>query len=150
MRRPFRRRDALGRLTLSYGPSMTPMVDVVLVILIFFMASATLAGPEWFLDVALPKRESSDAIEPDPFALPPARFVVRLERGEDGQTVATGLGLEGASLERLEDRLEALVREAPRDQIVILFEVRDEAGYAGVVRACEACRAVGIEQVGVR
>ena len=34
---------------LHFGPNMTPMVDVVMVILIFFMASAAFMGDEWFL-----------------------------------------------------------------------------------------------------
>ena len=50
----FRRRAALDVWSMNFGPSMTPMVDVVLVILIFFMASASFVGPEWFLRAALP------------------------------------------------------------------------------------------------
>ena len=41
--RPLRQRNIFenrGR----FGPNMTPMVDVVLVILIFFMAATTIAG----------------------------------------------------------------------------------------------------------
>ena len=47
MSRSFRRRSALYTWQLQFGPNMTPMVDVVMVILIFFMASATFAGAEW-------------------------------------------------------------------------------------------------------
>lgn len=45
----FRRRHAGARAALHAGPNMTPMVDVVMVILVFFMASAAFVGPEWFL-----------------------------------------------------------------------------------------------------
>lgn len=45
----FRRRGAADRASLHLGPNMTPMVDVVMVILVFFMASAAFVGPEWFL-----------------------------------------------------------------------------------------------------
>src|SRR5256885_8124330 len=77
MKRPFRRRSALHAWELNYGPNMTPMVDVVMVILIFFMASASFAGSEWFLKTAIPKQgtaEAPKADKPDPFKLPPARF----------------------------------------------------------------------------
>ena len=38
------------------GPNMTPMVDVVMVILIFFMTWMSFVGAEWFLRTALPKQ----------------------------------------------------------------------------------------------
>jgi len=44
MSRRFRRRDARTTWEMHYGPSMTPMCDVVLVILVYFMASTSLAG----------------------------------------------------------------------------------------------------------
>ena len=43
-----------GRGAAHFGPNMTPMVDVVMVILIFFMASAAFVGEEWFLFAAIP------------------------------------------------------------------------------------------------
>jgi len=38
---------------------MTPMVDVVMVILIFFMASAAFLGAEWFLKAAIPSKRGA-------------------------------------------------------------------------------------------
>src|SRR5215813_7077601 len=51
----FRRRNAQALYDQHYGPNMTPMVDVVMVILIFFMASTAFLGPEWFLKTHLPR-----------------------------------------------------------------------------------------------
>ncbi|MCP2732564.1 biopolymer transporter ExbD, partial [Limnofasciculus baicalensis] len=52
---PSRKRNALAQHDLHYGPNMTPMVDVVMVILVFFMASAVFLGPEWYLKTAIPE-----------------------------------------------------------------------------------------------
>lgn len=54
MSKPFRKRNALAVHEMHYGPNMTPMVDVVMVILIFFMSSTAILGPEWFLKSSLP------------------------------------------------------------------------------------------------
>lgn len=47
-------RTAWRRYESAFGPNMTPMVDVVMVILVFFMASAAFLGPEWFVKSVLP------------------------------------------------------------------------------------------------
>lgn len=87
-RRParLRRRDALHHHSLHFGPNMTPMVDVVMVILVFFMASAAFLGPEWFLPslIAQPPAPASPASKAatstDPFALAPVQKVITLTR----------------------------------------------------------------------
>lgn len=52
-------RSAASVYTAHSGPNMTPMVDVVMVILVFFMASAAVLGPEWFVRSVLPVRSSA-------------------------------------------------------------------------------------------
>ena len=67
MRRAHRTRSRAGALAhwdLHYGPNMTPMVDVVMVILVFFMASTAVLGPEWFLRSALPVNKPKAAVDP--------------------------------------------------------------------------------------
>jgi biopolymer transport protein ExbD len=59
MSKPFRKRNALAVHEMHYGPNMTPMVDVVMVILIFFMSSTAILGPEWFLKSTLPTVKAS-------------------------------------------------------------------------------------------
>src|SRR5690348_11081756 len=63
--RRHHRRGALASWELHYGPNMTPMVDVVMVILIFFMASTSVLGPEWFLKTALPVVSKSASVNPE-------------------------------------------------------------------------------------
>jgi biopolymer transport protein ExbD len=58
-RNGLHQRTAAGVYESHHGPNMTPMVDVVMVILVFFMASAAVLGPEWFVRSALPVRSQS-------------------------------------------------------------------------------------------
>ncbi|MFN0133983.1 MAG: ExbD/TolR family protein [Phycisphaerales bacterium] len=132
-----------------FGPTMTPMVDVVMVILIFFMATATFAGSEWFLRSALPRAEAEGAAGGDPFALPPASFELMLSVGTDGRTMASGEGFGAMGLEELPARLEALSRGVAKDDLVLL--VRPEAGvpYGDVIRVHDAATSAGWGKVGL-
>src|SRR5690606_9925072 len=97
----LRRRDARMRAEalVGGGPNMTPMVDVILVILIFFMATTVIVGEEWFLGAGLTRQAphearegaGADEAQEDPFEMPPPRFTLRLSVGEGG-TVVSGLG----------------------------------------------------------
>lgn len=99
----FKRRSVLDRAPGSGVPNMTPMVDVTLVILIFFMASATIAGPEWFLRAELPEDRPASALSlPSP--------VVRAEIFvQSGKVLVRGIGPERpidetiAAVEALDD-----------------------------------------------
>ncbi|MEZ6319152.1 MAG: biopolymer transporter ExbD [Phycisphaerales bacterium] len=71
--KPFRERGALAVHELHFGPNMTPMVDVVMVILIFFMASTALLGPEWFIRAHVPGDQAGAGVG-ERFELPEVRM----------------------------------------------------------------------------
>jgi len=98
----LRRRSIFDKTNQRSGLMMTPMVDVVLVILIFFMASTTIAGYEWFLEAAVEAPvEAEGMVEEARFSLPAAVIDVDLVRGDDGRTVVYGIsGDVGVSIER--------------------------------------------------
>ncbi len=150
MSKPFRRRDARHTWDLHFGPNMTPMVDVVMVILIFFMASATFAGAEWFLKAGIPKEGTGEGklAEGDPLALPPARFEIVLVV-EGGRTIARGQGVGEADMASLPARLVELAKGITTEEVVLI--IRPEAGvpYADVIRAHDAAAQAGIKKVGV-
>lgn len=152
-RRPsVQRRGALHAWTLHYGPSMTPMVDVVMVVLVFFMASAAFVGPEWFLAAALPPPAGRGAPAPeeaDPFALPPVLLAIELAR-VDGATVATGLERSGAPLEEVLAALRSFAARTDPAQVRVMLDPGAEVPYADVVRVHEACAEAGIGTVGLR
>lgn len=140
-------RSALRQWELRFGPNMTPMVDIVMVILIFFMAGTAFVGPEWFLRAALPASRTGPG-PGDPFALPPARFEVAL-LAESGRTLATGLGLVGAPLADLERAIEDLGREAQGAGVIILLRPAPAVPYRDVIRVHDACERAGLTKVGL-
>lgn len=162
---PLRRRRAQDVASLHFGPNMTPMVDVVMVILVFFMVSAAFLGPEWLLsslvpqlgDPAAAKAKATPGSGPrnpndDPFETPPVRFVIELERraeasGTNMTVVAHGAGLRDATIEQVIDALNVLVKDAGGNVEVL---VKPGAGvpWGPVVRAHELCNAAGISRVG--
>jgi biopolymer transport protein ExbD len=57
-----------GRKQLSGGINMVPLINIVFLLLIFFMLSSTLVTPD-SLDVTLPESESARAAESQPIVL---------------------------------------------------------------------------------
>jgi len=69
--------------------------------------------------------------------------------GSSGQTVATGLGLSGASLGEAVSRLEALARDVDPEQAIVLIEPAPEVPYQDVVTLHDACEGAGLKKVGL-
>lgn len=149
----FRRRSALHTWEMNFGPNMTPMVDVVMVILIFFMASTSFVGTEWFLRAALPREATQTPPEGpaagDPFRLPPARFDIVLSHQPGVGTVVSGRGIEPCAIADLGDQLMQLARGAGRDDIILIIRSEPDIPYADVIRAHEFAAAAGIEKIGL-
>ncbi|MEZ6241483.1 MAG: biopolymer transporter ExbD [Phycisphaerales bacterium] len=160
---PYRRRGALNQWELHFGPNMTPMVDVVMVILIFFMASTAFLGPEWFLKANMtPEEVASGGRTPDRrFELPEVRLNVHL-RVVDGVTLANAFGREGLTM----DDLDALAAEVAKDIVqpeqagrdpedtsgepLVIIAPESDVPYNDVVRAHDACTRAGFRRVALR
>ncbi|MDX2131238.1 MAG: biopolymer transporter ExbD [Planctomycetota bacterium] len=145
MRATHRMRSARALYEAHHGPNMTPMVDVVMVILIFFMTSATIMGPEWFIRSALP----APAAGPAPTDAPPTR--VRVQLGFDGVS-RVGVGdapLRAAPFDTIEVYLRDEVGRVGAERLVVTVEPAPGAPYADVVRVHEWCAALGITRVGI-
>lgn len=126
------------------------MVDVVLVILIFFMASTTFLGPEWLLRAAL-LRPATDAGASDAsgFILPPARFELTLTTDPAGSTRVRGLGLESATIDHTLERLTEYAARLGPENLTIVVSPEASVPYRDVIRIHEACASLGIEGVGL-
>lgn len=143
---PLRRRNARAMWDLHYGPNMTPMVDVVMVILIFFMASASVLGPEWFLKTALPRSRATPQIDP---TKEPVRLRIELAREGSGPTTAS---LDGGPAERLSvlpARVDAKQKAAAGAELIVLIAPSSAVPYDDVVRVHEVCFGTGITKVGL-
>lgn len=151
--RALRRRDALHAHSMHFGPNMAPMVDVVMVILIFFMASAAFLGNEWFLRAAIPfeaGRGTSPRKPNDPTALPPVRMDVFLDVDSQGQTVVTFLGdLQRAPLEAFFARIAQFKQDRTAGDLEVTIRPTPQVPYADVVRVHAACDAAGIYKLGI-
>ncbi|MBC7771686.1 MAG: biopolymer transporter ExbD [Pyrinomonadaceae bacterium] len=134
-----------------FGPNMTPMVDIVLVILIFFMAGTTFLGQEWFLK-SESFRSTRTPSTPDALDLPPVWLTITLSVGQSGQTLAAGLDADRAKvldLAALSLRLREFARGTETKKIIVVLVPDPAVPYKDVVAVHEACAAAGIERVGI-
>ena len=119
--------------------NVTPLIDVVLVLLIIFMVLTPLAEKQMFLRV--PEFEPPDQVVP-PSALPP------------DQTVLTVLRNGRVLLNRQEMSVpEAMERIRPayegRLSKVLFFNADDEASYATAMGVLDEAHKVGVNTIGL-
>jgi len=142
------------------GPNVTPMVDVVLVILIFFMASASIAGHEWFLEslVAPEQRQQAEArddadetsISTAPaLRLPDVVVPVHLSVDENGSVFAVVFGGAATNLAGVRDAIAGLIENAPADEVIVRLSADGNTPYDAVVRVREMCVQLGITRVAI-
>jgi biopolymer transport protein ExbD len=135
--RPLRKRNVLTRSS-RFGPNMTPMVDVTLVILIFFMASATIGGLEWFLRADLPKEQDPDLVDSG-YALPTPMLGADLYM--DGNAVlVTGIGEKPRALASVIAQINAM-DESDAQGLILGIRARDDVPYWAIVALHDAASA---------
>lgn len=144
MSKPFRRRNALAVHEMHYGPNMTPMVDVVMVILIFFMSSTAILGPEWSLRTSLPKVQANAAASDRQ----PKRVNIRMH--------ATGAGTrldvddrKDVAIDALAGILRGFLAERSADDLVVPISPEPGTPYADVVRVHEICERLYLKKYGL-
>src|SRR5687767_1491415 len=84
------------------GPNMTPLVDVVMVILIFLMLAGSFGANEHYLTSNLPISESgASASDPPPGFVPDAQFNIQIMSDRSGsfRVVADNINLTNLSLD---------------------------------------------------
>ena len=117
--------------------NLTPMIDVVFLLLIFFMVATTFLDPEREIDIELPVAESGG--EPD---RPPEEVVLNVS--EDGTVVHGGAELDGDSL------LELLRGAAQRDpETPVTIRGHRAAKHESIVSVMDACGVAGLSNLAV-
>ena len=130
-----------------YGPNLAPMVDVVLVILIFFMASIVFVGPEWFLPAALPADQSrQDSADADPFALPSPTLRVRVSL-IDGAPAVSGLGPSVVALDGLEAHARTQLAGAAPEAMNIRLSAAGDVPWQHVVTVQDVLTRLGVRNI---
>jgi biopolymer transport protein ExbD len=115
------------------GINMTPMIDMVFQLLIFFLVATRFMQTERELDMTLP-----NASEARPLTATPRELFINIDR--DGRFYVDGQF-------RLEEELEHVMSQAaannPLTQTVIIRADR-QADWQAVATAINACKKVGI------
>jgi biopolymer transport protein TolR len=116
------------------GINVTPLVDVMLVLLVIFMVAAPII--QQGVNVELP-RTSGAALEGEDVAL-----VVSVTR--DGKVY---LNDNVIAREALTEKLVAVMKEKP--QQVVYLRADDQAAYGSVVKVISTIKGAGIEKLGM-
>ena len=117
--------------------NVTPLVDVVLVLLIIFMVVTPLLEKD--IQVRVPDEETQEVQEPDP-----NQIVVSIE--QSGTIKLNSEAVDDASyVERMK---RVLAAKAPEDRLVF-FIPEEKANYGRVVFALDGARAAGAKILGV-
>ena len=114
--------------------NVTPLVDVMLVLLIIFMVTAPII--QQGVEVSIPKVKAG-ALKSNV-----QEFVVSITR--DGETYLNDAKLQPAELT---DKLEAISHTRPDLQVFIRAD--EQVAYGEVIRTMAAIKAAGIENVGM-
>lgn len=126
--------DAGQRGKLASQINVTPLVDVMLVLLIIFMVTAPII--QQGVEVSIPKVKAA-ALKSNE-----QEFVVSITR--DGETYLNDTKLQPSELT---DKLEAISHTRPDLQVFIRAD--EQVAYGEVVRTMAAIKAAGIENVGM-
>jgi biopolymer transport protein ExbD len=114
--------------------NLTPMIDVVFTLLVFFMLATTFAERERLLDLQLPHTSSAAA------ANKPQELVINVSR--EGGVWIDGRSMQGEQLAKV------LSDTAQRDRRTMVTVRGDRRGYYNeIVHVLDACMHAGLENV---
>jgi len=114
--------------------NVTPLVDVVLVLLIIFMVITPLLSKNFWIH--LPKQEKEEVTRDQLQADPTPPLVLHVGAGRTIQVNGADVGFE-----ELSDRLKRMF--AARDDHVLFFDAADDAEYGFAVEVMDQARAGG-------
>lgn len=120
---------------------MTPMVDVTLVILIFFMASASIAGYEWFLRAELPEVQDPDLVSSG-FSLPTPMLRADLFLQND-RILIRGIGDEPRTLDVVIGQLKGMDPSATSG-LILSIRAADDVPYWAIVALHDAAASMSM------
>ncbi len=117
---------------------LTPLVDVVFLLLLFLVLTARFIPQENRFDLKLPESQPPNVEK----YLEPFRLEVRAVSGAHGGALLYAGGERVESVEALLERLRSLPQQIP-----VVVSGDDEVPYAAVVRAYDVCLAAGRKRI---
>jgi len=124
---------------LAGGLELTPMIDVVFLLMIFFLVASKLDQADRAIDVVLPQAAAAK-----PLTSMPREFVINIDR--DGGLHA---GARPVTLDELRQLLRQSAADDPARQTVIV-RADENTAHKFVVAAMDACVQAGIEDYQVQ
>jgi biopolymer transport protein ExbD len=117
--------------------NLTPMIDVVFLLIVFFMCAAKFSDMERDIDLKLPEVAQADAAN----TAPKARQVAVYGGGR------ISLDKEDVTLAELTERLSAAIMKQPTTSVVILGDAGCE--FQHVAETLAACKEAGVTHLAV-
>ena len=124
---------------LGSGLELTPMIDVVFLLMIFFLVASKLDEADRSIDVVLPQASAAK-----PLTSKPREFVINIDR--DGNYFA---GAKPVTLVELGGLLRQATADDPARQTVIV-RADENVAHKFVVAAMDACVTAGVEDYQVQ
>ena len=124
---------------LAGGLDLTPMIDVVFLLMIFFLVASKLEEADRYIDVVLPKASAAR-----PLTSQVLEFIVHIDR--NGSYFA---GAKPVELAQLQGLLKQAVADNPQKQKVVV-RADENTAHKFVVAAMNACVQAGIDDYQVQ
>jgi biopolymer transport protein ExbD len=131
------------------GPNTTPLVDIVMVILIFFMLAGSFGMQEHFLVSTVPASvKGIVAAAPPPNWIPPTELEIRVE-AEGGHFVATVGNRQITDKDVLEATLKQMYAQFPDPQSVqVRIDPGRDVDYKSVIEVYDAAVGAQFAKIG--
>jgi biopolymer transport protein ExbD len=145
---------AAGRGHYDSGPNLTPLVDIVMVILIFLMLAGKFGTSEHFLSSNIPiAARGVGAVAPPPGYVPDEPLEIRVESPEPDRFVARVGNIEARSGTELRQRLTEMHTRlgetgTPPDKVQVVISPSKTVKYRFLIEVYEAAVGSGFSKVG--
>lgn len=113
---------------------LTPIIDMVFLLLIFFLVATTFHRAEREMQIALPYATAAG-----PISATLREIVINVDA--EGAIIVSGRRLEPAALRRM---IEDAVALNPEQKVTVRGD--RNAAYAAVVRALDVCKSAGVQE----
>ncbi len=117
--------------------NLTPMIDIVFLLIIFFMVSTSFSQMERDIRLQVPQVRSSGPLTPAP-----EKKVINVYR--DGRITLQG---QPVTLEELQRRLRQARRQYPDQGVVVRGDA--QGAFQRVAEVLEACRQAGLKELAI-